>query len=202
VRAVVQQMQFLKPAARLHYYLACDYGRKDQGAEQIKQLNYAIDQDASDADVLIALYETSANSPERRSDVMKKIHAADAKFRDEMLKQPNVAEPYNQDAWLIGNTEGDQAEAIRFSQRSLEIHRSAAGISEIVSLSDADESQRSEGGLLDTLAHCYAGNHNYELAVKYQTLAAEKDPHSQAIARALVRFKEKLAEARAESPGH
>jgi tetratricopeptide (TPR) repeat protein len=203
VRAVVQQMQFqLKPTARLHYYLACDHGRKHREPEQIEQLNLAIIEDSSDADVLIALYETSADSADRRKEVMNKIHLADAKFRDEMLKQPNVAEPYNEEAWLIGNTEGDHAEAIRFSQRSLEIHRSAAGISDVVSLSDTDDSQRGEGGLLDTLAHCYAGNKDYELAVKYQTLAAEKDPHSQAIARALVRFKEKLAEARGDSLGH
>jgi tetratricopeptide (TPR) repeat protein len=200
VRAAAEELQFqLKPTARLHYYLACDYGRKRQNAEQIKQLNLAIEQDPSDADVLIALYETSADSADRRKDVMKLIRAADAKFRDEMAKSPNDFEAYNEDAWLIGNTEGNHQQAIQYSQKSLDILR---GVVEVVSLSEASEVERSEGGFLDTLAHCYAGNKDYELAVKYQTQAAEKDPHSQAIVRALARFKEKLAESRLQSQGN
>lgn len=195
VEAAVKELQFqLKPTARLHYYHACDLGQKHQTGEQIKQLNDAVDQDPSDADVLIALYETSADSPERRQDVMTKIQAADAKFRAEIANNPNDFESYNTDAWLIGNTEGNHAQAIQFSRRSLEMLR---GIVEVVSLAEASEIDRSEGGFLDTLAHCYAGNKDYELAVKYQSLAAEKDPHSMAISRALAQFKAKLAEASA-----
>jgi tetratricopeptide (TPR) repeat protein len=188
----------LKPNARLHFYLGCDYGRKHQNAEQVKQLNLAIEQDPSDADVLIALYETSADSADRRKEVMKLIHAADAKFRDEIAQKPNDFEAYNEDAWLLGNTEGNHQQAIQYSQKSLEILR---GIVEVVSLSEASEVERSEGGFLDTLAHCYAGNKDYESAVKYQTLAAEKDPHSQAVTRALAQFKAKLAEASKPSQG-
>jgi len=200
VQAAVEEMQFqLKPNARLHFYLACDHGRKHELAQQAEQLDWAVDADASDADVLIALYETSADSADRRKDVMKLIHAADAKFRDEIAKNSNDFEAYNESAWLIGNTEGNHEQAIRYSQKSLEILR---GIVEVVSLAEASEVERSEGGFLDTLAHCYAGNKDYELAVKYQTLAAEKDPHSQAIVRALARFKEKLAEARGEGSSH
>ena len=203
VRAAAEEMQFqLKPTARLHYYLACDYGRKHQNAEQIKQLNLAIEQDPSDADVLIAIYETSADSADRRKDAMKLIHAADAKFHDEIAKNSNDFEAYNEDAWLIGNTEGNHEQAIQYSQTSLRILRGVIGAAEVVSPSEASEVERSEGGFLDTLAHCYAGNKDYELAVKYQTLAAEKDPHSQAILRALARFREKLADARGESTGH
>src|SRR5262249_14321148 len=149
----------------------------------------AIAQDPSDADVLIALYDTSADSPDRRKQAMELIQAADTKFREEMTKEPNNPEPYNEDAWLIGNTEGDHQSAIQHSQRSLELLR---GFVEVVSLSDAGDLQRSEGGFLDTLAHCYAGNKDFELAVKYQSLALEKDPHSMAISRALAQFKAKL----------
>lgn len=203
VRAAVEEMQFqLKPDARYHFYRACDYGRRQMPSEQIDQLNQAIKLDPSDADVLIALYETSADSPDRRKEVMKKIHAADAKFHDEIAAKPNDFEAYNEEAWLIGNTEGDHEQAIRYSQRSLNILRDVIGAAEVVSPPEASELERSEGGFLDTLAHCYAGNKDYELAVKYQTLAAEKDPHSQAIVRALARFKEKLAEARGDSLGH
>ena len=97
---------------------------------------------------------------------------------------------------------GNHEQAIRYSQKSLNILRDVIGAAEVVSPSEASELERGEGGFLDTLAHCYAGNKDYELAVKYQTLAAEKDPHSQAIVRALARFKEKLTEARGESSGH
>src|SRR5262245_57670557 len=108
VRVGVEELQLqLKPNARLHYYQACDHGRKHEQAQQISQLDQAIKQDPLDADVLIALYQTSADSSERRKHTMELIQAADAKFRDEMAKQPNDPEPYNEDAWLIGNTEGN-----------------------------------------------------------------------------------------------
>jgi tetratricopeptide (TPR) repeat protein len=202
VLAAFEEMPFqLKPTARVHYYLACDYGRKKQSGKQVKQLEWAIEQDPSDADVLIALYETSADTVDRRSKVMSLVHTADAKFRDEIAKNSSAFEAYNEDAWLIGNTEGNYEQAIQYSQTSLRLLRDVIGAAEVVSPSEASEVERSEGGFLDTLAHCYAGNKDYESAVKYQTLAAEKDPHSQAIARALGQFKAKLAEGGKASQG-
>jgi hypothetical protein len=45
------------------------------------------------------------------------------------------------------------------------------------------------GGYLDTLAHCYAAKKDYKTALKHQTRAAELEPHSGEIRRALERFK-------------
>jgi tetratricopeptide (TPR) repeat protein len=81
----------------------------------------------------------------------------------------------NQYAWLIGNTRGDFDEAIRLSQRSLELKPETSGY-------------------MDTLAHCYAGKKDFANAVKWQTKAVKLDPHSGQIVRALERFQKALAE--------
>ena len=54
-----------------------------------------------------------------------------------------------------------------------------------------------EGGLLDTLAHCYAAKKDFENAVKYQTRAAELEPYSKQIQHALDDYRKALAEAKA-----
>ena len=82
---------------------------------------------------------------------------------------------YNQYAWLVGNTEGDFDEAVRCARKSLEL-------------------QPEEGGYYDTLAHVYFGKGDLENAVKYQTKAAQLDPHSGLIRGKLELFRKKLQE--------
>ena len=65
--------------------------------------------------------------------------------------------------------------------------------------SDADF--RRLGQYLDTLAHCYYANGDYETAVHHQTEAAKLDPHTRAISRQLEVFREALARSRSESAG-
>jgi Tetratricopeptide repeat len=186
----------LDPRARLPYYYACHYQSHNQLSKANTYLDQAIKQDPLDADVLIALYQTSADDPARRTKAMELIHAADENFRDKLKEQPSDDETYNEDAWLIGNTEGDYELAVQYSKRSIELLKQRYDMyrqtAPFIDLSDEDI-DRSEGGLDDTLAHCYAGKKDYESAVKYQRLAMEKDPHSLAIRRALADFEAKLA---------
>ncbi len=101
--------------------------------------------------------------------------------------QPSDPRQYNQDAWLIGNTEGDFELAIQYSQNSIELLKN-----------QPDELQFQEPGFLDTLAHCYAGKGDLENAVKYQAQAAELDPHTMQISRALEKFKAQLEKSHSE----
>ena len=78
--------------------------------------------------------------------------------------------PYNQLAWLVANTEGDQDEALKMSLKSLELRPATAGF-------------------LDTLAHCYYARKEYAEAVKHQAMAVELDPYSPALARMLKKFR-------------
>lgn len=80
----------------------------------------------------------------------------------------------NQLAWLVGNTFGDYDEAVRLSQRSLEIRPDYAGY-------------------LDTLGRCYYAKGDFENAIKYQSQAVKLDPHSGQIQRQLALFKKEQA---------
>ena len=60
----------------------------------------------------------------------------------------------------------------------------------------AVEIEPDEGSLLDTLAHCYAAKKDFENAVKYQSRAAELDPYSRQIHRALDEYRGALAAAK------
>jgi tetratricopeptide (TPR) repeat protein len=157
--------------ARMHFFRAKQHAAEKDTAKQIEHLNKALEHDATEADVLIALYRAE-QSPEERKQVVTKIRNAAALFKQRVITAPEDTMWMNQYAWLVGNTEGDYDEAIRLSQRSLEL---------------AEEGQM--GGYLDTLAHCYAAKKDYETALKHQARALELEPHSGEIRRAYERFK-------------
>src|SRR4029079_16687148 len=85
---------------------------------------------------------------------------------------------YNQVAWLVANTEGDIDEAIRLSQKSVDLARAEG------------ESPKRVGGLLDTLGHCYFAKKDYASAVRCQSEAAALDPQPVSITRQLKVFRE------------
>jgi tetratricopeptide (TPR) repeat protein len=165
----------------MHQYYAAHYASQHDAQQQQRELEEGAKADPSNADILIGLYTTSANDPARRKEALELIHAADKEFRETIAQQPSSFQPYNQDAWLIGNTEGDFDLAIQYSQTSIELLKN-----------QGDESRIIEPGFLDTLAHCYAGKGDFENAVKYQARATELDPHTLQIRRALDNFKKQL----------
>jgi len=91
--------------------------------------------------------------------------------REEILE--NLANCCNQYAWLVANTEGDYEAAVRLSHRSVELMPKTASY-------------------LDTLGHCYYAIRDYANAVKYQSQAARREPHTRQIHRQLKLFQQAL----------
>jgi tetratricopeptide (TPR) repeat protein len=177
-----QQNQRLEPdklRARLNYYHACNLNSPNDRDKRIERLKQALDAASDDADVLIALYRTPDLDAELRERTMQSIKEAGELFRSQMQQDGDDSMPCNQLAWLIANTEGDQQEALRCSQRSLEL-------------------KPNEYGYLDTLGRCYYALGDYENAVKYQSQAVELNPHSGLMNKQLALFRETLAKRQAE----
>jgi tetratricopeptide (TPR) repeat protein len=159
--------------SRMNHFFALHWGDKGDRQKQREYLEAAVAADPTDVDVLIACYrypDATAEWKQKTREMIKK--AADA-LRQQIANEPDEAVYYNQFAWLIGNTEGDFEEALKFSRKSLELDPDA-------------------GGYYDTLGRVYYGKGDYENAVKYQAKAAELDPHSGLIQKQLKLFQDAL----------
>ena len=107
--------------------------------------------------------------------------AAEAPTEDiRAIYHRELALAHNQLAWLVANTEGDYDEALRSSQRSLELRPETAGY-------------------LDTLGRCFYAKGDYKNAVLQQSRAVELDPHSRQILRQLEFFQKALKAAQDQS---
>lgn len=181
--------------ARMHYFFSRHYNeQKDFDKEKI-ELAKALESDPTDADVLIGQFRLPNLSKDERQEVIDQINGVAKDFREQvadsrgsardapteqMRAQYNLqmAIACNQLAWLVCNTLGDFDEALKCSQRSLEV-------------------RPDEGGYWDTLGHCYYAKGDYENAVKQQMQAVKLQPHSGQIRRQLKMFEKALAEQRA-----
>ena len=180
--------------SRMYYF----YSRQDVAdgdrKKQMERLEEAVKADPTDADVLIAMHRVPNASEEWKKKTLGQIDRATGHFRDKIAEwtrqsaeapsEPireyanrQLASMNNQFAWLVGNTVGDYDEALRCSKRSLELRPNT-------------------GGYLDTLGRCYFAKGDLENAVKYQSRAAELEPHSEQIQRQLDLFKKALAESK------
>jgi tetratricopeptide (TPR) repeat protein len=156
--------------ARLNYYRACDLASPNDRDKRIEHLKQALDADPTDADVLIALYRLPEQDQARRQKTREQIRSAANYYRSQIQAEPDDSTPYNQFAWLVGNTEGDQAEALRYSKKSLELRPGAAGS-------------------MDTLARCYYASGDLASALKQQEQAVAAEPGSGAMKRQLELFR-------------
>lgn len=159
--------------SRMHYFYACDALKRNQPEEYKKHLDRALAADPGDVDVLIACYRLEKASDAGREKTRDLIAKAAAEMRQQIREAPEDPQPLNQFAWLIGNTEGDYDEAVRCSQKSIELSPDASGY-------------------FDTLARCYYAKKDYASAVQFQTKALEMEPHSGLLARQLELFKKAL----------
>lgn len=166
--------------ARMHFFYACELSSANDSAKRIEHLVAALENDPTDADVLIALHREKDLDPPLRESTREKIAKAAEEFRSKIQQEPDNPSPYNQLAWLLANTDGDRNEALRCSQKSLELVRA-----------DPD-SAGSEASLLDTLGHCYFALGDYENAVKYQSRAVKLDRQSGLMNKALNEFRAAL----------
>ncbi len=163
--------------SRLHYFLACQFALKNDLVHQAEELDTAIGYDASDADVLIALFRLPNQDAAHREKTNELIRDALDQFRSELTDDTDSANAYNQYAWLAANTGNDLDRALEFAEKAVEL-------------------EPDSGGIVDTLAHCYAAKKDFVNAVKSETQAIELEPHSMQIQKALERFRKALAEAK------
>ena len=156
--------------SRMYYFYARFH--EDNLAERKEYLEKAIAEDAADADALIGLYRLPGKSEEEQAKVSLLIRTAVIAFRKQIEQNPDrEATPYNQLAWLVGNTEGDYQEAVKASLKSLEIQPGSAAY-------------------LDTLGRSYYAAGELENAIKHQIMAVEREPYSQQMRRQLAEFLE------------
>ncbi|MEN6457311.1 MAG: hypothetical protein ABFC63_00055 [Thermoguttaceae bacterium] len=161
--------------AQMFFYSACHWNAQKNTARQRESLDKAIEANPEDIDVLIACYRLPDQPAEYRASIVDAIRRTAVTLREAIADDPESADNYNNYAWLIGNTEGDQDEALRDAQKAVEL-------------------EPDRGGYFDTLGHVYAGRGDWENAVKAQSQAAKLDPHSGLIRRALEQYRKKLDE--------
>jgi tetratricopeptide (TPR) repeat protein len=161
--------------SRMHYFYACYWQAQSDQAKARQSLDAAVAACPNDVDVLIACYRVTDATPEYRQKIRDLIRKAADEFREQINDTAEDSNMMNQFAWLIGNTEGDYDEALKYSKLSV-------------------QNNPEIGGFYDTLARVYYAKGNYPLAVEYQTKALGLDPHSGLIAKQLELFKKKLEE--------
>jgi tetratricopeptide (TPR) repeat protein len=156
--------------ARKYFLQSCHWKTAGDEAKYRDCLKQALELKPQDLDVLIACYQMPDQTPDEHKKILDLIRQATNDIRAGIASDPDNAEYYNYFAWLVANTEGDFDEALKFSQKSVELSPDS-------------------GGLYDTLARAYYAKGDYENAVKNQQHAFEMEPHSGQIARQLELFK-------------
>jgi hypothetical protein len=160
--------------ARKHYFEACAAANAGDQPLARQRLEKALQAYSKEVDVLIALFQHPANTPDERADAAARVARALRRIEDEIQALPDDPNGYNEYAWLVSNTEGDVAKAIRYSRLSLEKSFDSASY-------------------LDTLAHCLAAAGDHTRAVRTQSLALRMEPHNRTILRNLMRFQARAA---------
>jgi tetratricopeptide (TPR) repeat protein len=163
--------------ARMNYFYACHWQEQGDLGKQREYVDEAIHEDPAEIDALIARYRLPNAAPDDPQKTLELIGKAAGEFRERIRQSPEDPRAYNEFAWLIGNTEGDLDEALRYAQKAVEL-------------------SPDNGAFLDTLAHVYFGRGDVENAVKWQTEAVKFEPHSGLILRKLGVFRNALQKRR------
>lgn len=174
--------------ARMHYFHACHLVSPAERDQRVEHLLDAIDEDDTDADVLIALYRTEDLDQPLRDRTRMQISAAVEDFRRKIQENPEDPAPYNMLAWLVANTEGDKKEALQCSLKSLELVRSDPAWG------------GNDASLIDTLGRCYYAVGDLERAVETQAKAVKLDAESGLMRKQLDMFREELEKSRSGKP--
>jgi hypothetical protein len=161
-------------ASRKLYFEACDAAAAGRVADSRRLLRAAVQVYPKDVDSLIALYRHENNTPEERAEATARVARALRQIDDEIQALPEDPNGYNEYAWLVSNTEGDVAKALRYSRLSLQKSFDSASY-------------------LDTLAHCQAAAGDAAGAVRTQSLALRMEPHNRTILRNLLQFQARAA---------
>lgn len=169
-----------------YYYQAIALIENNELSRAKIKLNYAFDNDPDNADVLIAMHRLDGDEQWKRT-VSQRVKTCADYFQAQMIQKEqemessgalgvarakrDLARMNNQYAWLISNTEGDFQQALRCSQRSLELEPDLSTY-------------------LDTLGRCYFAVGDYQNAILNQRRAVELEPFSMSMKRQLQLFEE------------
>ena len=163
--------------ARMDYFISCHWAQQGDTRKQREYVDLALKADPAEIDALIARHRLPAVDEEYRCRTELMIAKAADELRQKIQKLPAEAPYYNQWAWLVGNTDGDLNEALKYAQTAL-------------------EKSPNNAAYLDTLAHVFFARGEYEKAVKTQEEAVRFEPHSGLIVEKLKLFRDKLEEQR------
>ncbi len=178
-----------------HLFAANDLAKNGKHAEARERYSKAIELAPDNVDALIGLARLPENDEDKQmrlqdqSEVVNALrNEIEGVDRDLRLAAPmfqtsekrRLANQLNTFAWLVANTQGDQQEALLMSRRACALapDRSA---------------------YLDTLAHCFEKQGDFEAALRAQRKAVAIEPHQPSLQRALKRFEEKAKEKRSQN---
>jgi tetratricopeptide (TPR) repeat protein len=165
---VVSDLNFAKAE------LAFEKNNDDEGRTLLMAAYRAYE---ANIDILIRLYRTDGDQ-QWRGEVMQELQGSISECtmevrREEMqakefgsVYNARLASVYNQYAWLVANTEGDQTLALQYSLESLKLD--------------------SDGAKMDTCARCYFALKRYDQAIAMQKRAIKLMPHSPPLERQLL----------------
>ena len=162
--------------ARLHYFSACHWASKNDVAKQRESLDKALEADPEDIDALIACYRL----PDQPAEYHAKIVSFDQEGRGEAARSDcrrSREARHVQPVRLAGRQHGG-----RF-RRGPEVLAEVAGVA-----------ARGRAATTTRWPTSISARGDFENAVKYQTRAAELDPHSGIIRHKLEVFRKKLEE--------
>jgi len=156
--------------SRMLFFEAC--ATEDPAARR-RLLEESLRHYPKEVDTLIALYSLADSTPAQKAEAAARVARATEVIEEEIRALPDDANAKNEYAWLVANTEGDVAKALRYSRQSL-------------------EEAFDNASYLDTLAHCHAAAGELERAVRIQSLAVRHEPHSRLVRRNEERFRARL----------
>lgn len=171
--------------ANRDFFLAAHYARQGDFDKEREHLEQAYQLEPENADIIIAMYHSKEASDAYRKQTRARLVSAKSKLESVILSikrkakrsspQLNrlLAHHCNHWAWLVSNTEGDFAKAVKYSQQSLEL-------------------QPGSPSYLDTLGRCHYAAGDIENALKVQREAVSKQPHLMVMQRQLQLFEETL----------
>lgn len=165
------QSSYWQSADGLSSLLEYHRGLSAEGDTAREALKLALTYSRDDADVLIAMHRQSGDGNWREY-VNQQIERASrgflrdiAQLEESLRRDPQnervrlrLAVSCNQYAWLVSNTFGETANALRVSMRSLDL-------------------MPDNPAFLDTLARCYYAAGKLDRAIEYQRRAIRLDPH-------------------------
>lgn len=168
-----------------YFYQGLQASKKEDWELARKQLQKAAEYDASDPDLLIAMYHATQADKQFEKLVDQYIEKLEAGFRVDLEKAEsdlasarngrssyeNIVAVYcNQLAWLLSCTHRKLDDAITLSQRACNLSPDS-------------------GVYLDTLARCHFSAGNIDKAIQLQTQAIKMTPYERSMLRQLDEFK-------------